>query len=540
MERGKWYLSTWFISGLFTLWFLIIPLIFGIIFLLKQKKEIQIREDNFKKTEEFIEFRLKELNDKKEQQESMFKDLENDHKKKLILITKKREDELNEYERILELKSKELIRKQDNEKRKIHVLRLAQLLTLLSWTKRMEQDLLIKEEEINTRQREIEMKETVISESIKSKKNIIDQLNAEIYKNEQKALLLKQNLIRLNDEELYQSLGFYETRFDLENSDEYKYFLDKVRKKQKELVKEERATIQSFTYFEESEISNNKKLNKQLAKIAIRSFNNDCDSIIGKVKFNNVEASELKIRAAFYQINKLNRYSTFELSQEYLSLKLEELFLAYEFAQKKQEEREEQKRINELIREERRVQEELEKELEKLKKEERHLENVIRNSSKLSEVQIITFNERLDQIKRQREDVDYRVKNIKAGYVYVISNIGSFGENVYKIGMTRRLDPMDRVRELGGASVPFRYDVHAIIFSEDAPQLEASLHRTFSHRRVNKVNERKEFFNVSLAQIKKVVTKNCNAVIEFTMLTEAKEYRETKAIEERMERQDII
>lgn len=106
--------------------------------------------------------------------------------------------------------------------------------------------------------------------------------------------------------------------------------------------------------------------------------------------------------------------------------------------------------------------------------------------------------------------------------------------------MTRRLDPMDRVRELGGASVPFRYDVHAIIFSEDAPQLEASLHRTFSHRRVNKVNERKEFFNVSLAQIKKVVTKNCNAVIEFTMLTEAKEYRETKAIEERMERQDII
>ena len=122
----------------------------------------------------------------------------------------------------------------------------------------------------------------------------------------------------------------------------------------------------------------------------------------------------------------------------------------------------------------------------------------------------------------------------KRGHVYVISNIGSFGENVYKIGMTRRLDPMDRVRELGDASVPFPFDVHAIIFSEDAPALETKLHKTFNQRRVNLINTKKEFFHVSLQEIEDVVHEN-NAEIEFTKLAEARDYRESMAIREQNE-----
>lgn len=160
--------------------------------------------------------------------------------------------------------------------------------------------------------------------------------------------------------------------------------------------------------------------------------------------------------------------------------------MVYEYAEKKQEEKEEQRRINELIREERRAQKELEEELNKIKKEEQHLLNVISKlSSQISEQEMLQYQDRLEEIRDQKEQVDYRVKNTKAGYVYVISNIGCFGESVYKIGMTRRLEPMDRVRELGGASVPFHFDVHAMIFSEDAPALEASLHRAFHHRRTN-------------------------------------------------------
>ena len=115
----------------------------------------------------------------------------------------------------------------------------------------------------------------------------------------------------------------------------------------------------------------------------------------------------------------------------------------------------------------------------------------------------------------------------KAGYIYVISNIGSFGENIYKIGMTRRIEPTDRIRELSGASVPFPYDIHAMIYSENAPELEYALHKSFTDKRLNLINYRKEFFNVSLDDIEKYVNdKSIN--IEFTKLAEARDFRQTK------------
>ena len=133
----------------------------------------------------------------------------------------------------------------------------------------------------------------------------------------------------------------------------------------------------------------------------------------------------------------------------------------------------------------------------------------------------------LDDITAKLEDIDYRQSNQKAGYVYVISNIGSFGEGVYKIGMTRRLDPMERVYELGDASVPFMFDVHAMIFSDDAPKLEAALHRAFADRRVNMVNNRREYFRVSLEEIKSVVLENHDKTVEFKEVPDAQQYRET-------------
>jgi hypothetical protein len=117
----------------------------------------------------------------------------------------------------------------------------------------------------------------------------------------------------------------------------------------------------------------------------------------------------------------------------------------------------------------------------------------------------------------------------KAGYVYVISNIGSFGENVFKIGMTRRLEPMDRVRELGDASVPFAFDVHAMVYDEDAPALESELHRHFADRSVNLVNMRKEFFNVGIDEIE-AFAKERKLKMAVTRLAEAREFRETLAI----------
>lgn len=132
-----------------------------------------------------------------------------------------------------------------------------------------------------------------------------------------------------------------------------------------------------------------------------------------------------------------------------------------------------------------------------------------------------------EEIEKNKKEIDYREANQRAGYVYVISNIWAFGENIYKIGMTRRLEPQDRVDELGDASVPFTFDVHAMIFSDDAPKLEASLHHTFDDKKVNMVNGRKEFFNVTLDEIEKVIKENHDKLVEIKRIPDAGQYRET-------------
>lgn len=138
--------------------------------------------------------------------------------------------------------------------------------------------------------------------------------------------------------------------------------------------------------------------------------------------------------------------------------------------------------------------------------------------------------DKLKELEEVKKDVELREANATAGYVYVISNIGSFGDDIYKIGMTRRLEPMDRVKELSSASVPFEFDVHAMIFSDNAPELENTLHERFRENSVNKVNYRKEFFKVSLSDIESVVKNEFNNTAEFTLIPQASEYRETMRI----------
>lgn len=178
--------------------------------------------------------------------------------------------------------------------------------------------------------------------------------------------------------------------------------------------------------------------------------------------------------------------------------------------------------------EEEKVRREIEREKLKLEKEETQFRNEISKLmgylQKASDIEkqlyvdkIKELEEKLKVLEKDKEAVLQREQNTRAGFVYVISNIGSFGENVYKIGMTRRLEPMDRVKELGDASVPFAFDVHTMIFSDDAPKLENILHETFRKYQVNKVNNRKEFFKISLDKIEKVVKENHNATVQFTM-----------------------
>ncbi len=200
------------------------------------------------------------------------------------------------------------------------------------------------------------------------------------------------------------------------------------------------------------------------------------------------------------------------------------------------------------MREEAKLAKEIEEERKKLEKEQQHYQNALqRINAQLeaaSDADRAAIEEKkaelmaqLDKIDKEFADVDYREANQRAGYVYVISNIGAFGENVYKIGMTRRLDPQDRVDELGDASVPFNFDVHAMIFSNDAPKLEAALHNAFADRKLNFVNQRREFFNVSLDEIKQVIKDNYDKSVEFVELAPAEQYRESLKLKEQAKHQ---
>lgn len=344
----------------------------------------------------------------------------------------------------------------------------------------------------------------------------------------------KSKIIWMDDEILVQEFGLYKPQYDFANSLDYKERLAKVRDQQKTLIKEKRAVNGNTSWQVNGSASKGKKMVSDTQKLLLRAFNTECDDIISKVKYTNFDASLDRIYKSSDAISKLGSIMNISVSNDYLDLKIKELRLAFEYQQKKQEEKEAQKAERAELREAAKLQKEIELQRKKIEKEQTHYQTAYEKLLKQLEatpdnVDLIKkkaeLENQLQDIEKAIQDIDYREANHKAGYVYIISNIGAFGENVYKIGMTRRLDPQDRVDELGDASVPFNFDVHAMIFSDDAPALEAALHKAFEDKKLNMVNTRREFFNVTLDEIKEVVKKNFDKTVEFIDVPDAEQYR---------------
>ncbi len=354
--------------------------------------------------------------------------------------------------------------------------------------------------------------------------------------------ILKEEIIQLDDEILFQEFGVYQPQYEFTNIDQYKSALRQIKKEQRAMIKNGKAAICSRAWKVDGSEEKGKRLIAENIKQIIRNFNIECDICIDKVRFSNYESSKKRILKAFEMQNKLNETNAIALTDEYYRLKVKELNLAYEYQEKKKEEREALKALREQKREEAKVAKEIEAKRLELEKEQAHYHNALKRVNEQIEVEkseerkqfLIEKKEELNNnivdIDKAMNDLDYREANHRAGYVYIISNIGAFGENIYKIGMTRRLEPEDRISELSGAAVPFRYDVHAMIFSDDAPKLEAALHNAFADKKLNLVNARKEFFNVTLDEIKQVVRENHDKTVEFNNLADAQQYRESEMI----------
>lgn len=373
----------------------------------------------------------------------------------------------------------------------------------------------------------LEQQISSLNDTITSKYAVISSLDQAIDSK-------KGQIVYLDEAIDMQNFGLYEPNFQFQTVEEYKKDLDVIRSQEKEMIKMNEAATGLTNWAVNNSLSQGRKMVSDFQKLLIRAFNSECDELVSKVKYNNLEASIKRINSSCEAISKLGKIMGISISERYKALKISELEIAFRYSQAKQRQKEEEKAYREQLREEAKLQKEIEEERKKIKKEQTHYLNAIEKlKEQLSkDPENVDLQQKLHELNRLYEDtekamqdIDYREANKKAGYVYVISNIGSFGENVYKIGMTRRLNPKDRVDELGDASVPFKFDIHAMIFTEDAPALESSLHRAFEDKKLNLVNQRREFFNVTLDEIKEVVKRSYDKTVEFVDVPDAEQFR---------------
>jgi len=339
------------------------------------------------------------------------------------------------------------------------------------------------------------------------------------------------DVVDLDDERVLQEVGIYRYHHPLENAEEYRDRLRDLQDRIKEAVKAQDAILVSEMFTFDNSLAKCRRMTSDLSKLMLRAYNAEADNCVRSLRAGNVVTAKKRLEASVSSIAKLGAMMEMAVSPTYHSMRVEELELTADFAMKVQEEKERAREERERLREERKAEQEFAAERERLAKERSHFLNAIealRNSG--DEAGVAELTEKLDGVDQAIADNDYRAANIRAGYVYVISNEGAFGKNMVKIGLTRRLEPLDRVRELGDASVPFPFDVHALYFSEDAVTLETELHHAFAEKRVNHVNERREFFFATPHEVRLVLADKVGNLLEFTEEPEATQFHQSRAL----------
>lgn len=381
-------------------------------------------------------------------------------------------------------------------------------------------------EDANKYRKKIENQINNLQESYLEKKKIYDDLENEISKFSYKIENIE---LCLDDDDFL----YYD-------SDEYKNQISKIRESQRLLVSEREAITCKTEWHVNSSIREGRKMINRSMKATLRGFNTECDKIISCVNWRNYTSCQNKILMSFRFYNDYNESLNIKISSKYLNLKIEELRLTFEYHEKRQQEKEKQRRIREQIRDEERLERDriaAQKEQDKYQHLLNKAQEEVRKATGDELNKLQTEVERLSELLMEAQEKNQRAismaQQTKAGYVYVISNIGSFGQDVFKIGMTRRLDPYDRIRELGDASVPFEFDVHAMIACDDAPALENKLHSKFEKYKINLVNNRREFFKVPIDIVENEL-KNEISDIYFIKEVKSEQYNKSEILRKKL------
>ncbi|MEO7190063.1 MAG: DUF4041 domain-containing protein [Vicinamibacterales bacterium] len=343
-----------------------------------------------------------------------------------------------------------------------------------------------------------------------------------------------QTLIVCTDETAsLQEVGVYEYRHPLSVAAAYRDRLEAIQRQIKEMNRADAgAILASADWKVNGSLVEGRKMVRQFSKLMLRAFNAEADTLVRGLKPYALDKAVERLHKTAHTIQQLGQTMQISVAPAYLKVRFFELTLTADFLQKKAEEKEVERVERERLREERKVQLEIEREQAKLAKEREHYERALAALSAIggADEAIARLKSQLDDVDKAIADMNYRAANIRAGYVYVISNVGSFGDNIVKIGLTRRLDPRDRIRELSDASVPFNFDVHALFFSKDAVGIETALHNQFSAQRMNLVNRRREFFRATAAQVRGALVSLAGDLLEFEDIAEALEYRQSEHV----------
>ena len=487
----------------------------------------------------------KEYESKISKMNEIILDLENSNKKKDIKLS-----ELNKYEGILDVEKKcndllnaAIIEANLTKERYNFILSVAKLEADKIKNQALQDKIKI-ESQIKSKKAEYE---DIISISMEHSKQILndahkkaEEIAGDAYKAlknydnmKNKIKALKNIIDGYGNEYVVPSSGILDDLAEDFSYTQAGQELKKAREKTKVIVKNGLAADCDY-------VENNRKITA--IDFVTDAFNGKVDTILATVKSTNYGVLKQKILDSFTLVNSLGQpFRNARITDNYLQARLDELKWAVAATELKEKEKEEQRLIKEQIREEERARKEYEKAIREAAKEEQMLNKML-EKAKLQlleaseqqkaeyEAKLIDLQNKLQEAEEKNQRALSMAQQTKSGHVYIISNIGSFGENVYKIGMTRRLNPIDRVKELSDASVPFSFDVHSMIFSDDAPKLENELHKIFSNNQVNKVNSKKEFFKVNIKDIRNQIER-MGIEAKWTMLADAKEYKESLAIE---------
>jgi hypothetical protein len=358
---------------------------------------------------------------------------------------------------------------------------------------------------------------------------LVEKLVAEIPGLRDEQAQLSQQLVETRETAILQEAGIYQYRHPLDDAVAYKAKLVGVQARIKDAVKAGKAVKGSTTWTVNGSASAGAKMVREFSKLMLRAYNNEADNAVRSMKPYTLDSSIARLQKARETITRLGGTMDIMVSDSYHRLRVQELELTSDHLAKVAEQKEREREERAQLREEQLARREYEREQERLRKELAHYQSAVAAlRGRGDEAGAAQAETKEAEIQDALDGINRRAANIRAGHVYVISNVGAFGEDVVKIGMTRRLDPMDRVRELGDASVPFRYDVHAMVFSDDAVGLETHLHHQFAERRLNLVNARREFFRARPSEVRDILTRLDASIVEWVDEPEALEWRQSQ------------